>query len=75
MSITGIGSTSAYATVATGLQQSQARVNQDAQTVASQGPDVNALVDLNTNSQTFQALTKVEKALNQTSKRLLDITV
>lgn len=75
MSIGALTSTTnLYASVTAGLQQTQARVAQDAQTVASKGPDVGAIVDLNTNALAFKAQTKVASAVDQTTKRLLDIT-
>jgi hypothetical protein len=69
----GIGRIDASSAALAGLQRAQAGLSRDASTIASSGPDVDAMVDLNLQGLTFDASARVLRAADRTTGSLIDV--
>jgi len=69
----GIGRIDASSTALAGMQRAQAGLSRDASTIASSGPDVDAMVDLNLQALTFDSSARVLRAADRTSGSLIDV--
>jgi hypothetical protein len=64
---------SALAISANGMQAAVGRVDADAQALATRGPDVGSMVDLDVQSHTYGALARVIRATDQMTRSALDL--
>jgi hypothetical protein len=69
----GVGRIEASSAALAGMQRAQAGLSRDATTIASSGPDVDAMVDLNLQQLTFDASARVLRAANRTTGSLIDV--
>ena len=68
-----LGRIDASSAALAGLQRAQAGLSRDATTIASSGPDVDAMVDQNLQQLTFDASARVLRAADRTSGSLIDV--
>jgi hypothetical protein len=74
---TGIASrpspASALAVAVDGMQAAEGRVEADAQSIATRGPDVASMVDLVVQSHTYGALARVLRASDEMTRSAVDL--
>jgi hypothetical protein len=74
MAIAAIGPyPSALATAASGMQSAQARADSDASSIATNGPDVSSMVDLDVQKDTYSALASVIRTTDEMSASTIDL--
>jgi flagellar basal body rod protein FlgC len=64
---------SAFDVSARGMQAASGRVAADAQSIATRGPDVGAMVDLEVQTDTYGALARVVHASDELTRSALDL--
>ena len=69
----GIGRIDASSAALAGMQRAQAGLSRDATKIASSGPDVDAMVDLNLQQLTFDASARALRAADRTGGSLIDV--
>jgi hypothetical protein len=69
----GIGRIDASSAALAGMQRAQAGLSRDATTIASSGPDVDAMIDLNLQGLAFDASARALRAADRTSGSLIDV--
>jgi hypothetical protein len=69
----GIGRIDASSAALAGMQRAQAGLAQDATKIASSGPDVDAMIDLNLQGLTFDASARALRAADRTTGSLIDV--
>ena len=69
----GIGRIDASSAALAGMQRAQAGLARDATTIASSGPDVDAMIDLNLQGLTFDANAHALRAADHTTGSLIDV--
>ena len=74
MAITAIGAhPSALETAAGGMQSAEARADGDASSIATNGPDVSSIVDLDVQKDTYSALAIVIRTSDEMSATTVDL--
>jgi hypothetical protein len=68
-----IGRIDASSAALAGMQCAQAGLARDATKIASSGPDVDAMVDLNLQGLTFDASARALRAADRTTGALIDV--
>jgi hypothetical protein len=64
---------SAYGSVTTGMQTAEARAEGDASQIATSGPDVSSIVDLDVQKDTLKALAAVFRATDEMTATTVDL--
>jgi hypothetical protein len=64
---------SALAIASNGMQAASGRLAADARTIATQGPDVESIVDLDVQTATYAALAKVIRASDEMTRSSVDL--
>jgi hypothetical protein len=74
MAIAAIGPyPSALTTAASGMQSAEARADSDASSIATNGPDVSSMVDLDVQKDTYSALASVIRTTDEMSASTIDL--
>jgi hypothetical protein len=74
MAIGAIGaSSSALATAASGMQTAEARADSDASSIATNGPDVSSIVDLDVQKDTYSALASMIRTTDEMTANTIDL--
>jgi hypothetical protein len=74
MAIAAIGPyASALTTSASGMQAAEARADSDASSIATNGPDVSSIVDLDVQKDTYSALATVIRATDEMTATTVDL--
>ncbi|HEY1478492.1 MAG TPA: hypothetical protein VGF46_00595 [Gaiellales bacterium] len=63
----------AFATATSGMQSAQANVDRDASTIAANGPDIDSIVDLDVQKDTYSALATVIRATDEMTASAVDL--
>jgi hypothetical protein len=64
---------SALAVSASGMQTAAGRLDADSRTIASQGPDVGSMVDVDVQTATYAALATVIRATGEMTRSTIDL--
>jgi flagellar basal body rod protein FlgC len=64
---------SAFAISLSGMQTASGRLDADAQSIATNGPDVGSMVDLNVQTATYAALAEVIRARDEMTRSAVDL--
>jgi hypothetical protein len=64
---------SAFAISLAGMQSASGRMDEDADSIASNGPDVGSIVDLDVQTETYAALAAVIRASEEMTRSAVDL--
>jgi hypothetical protein len=69
----GLSPTPAFATASGGMQTAEGRADADAASIATAGPDVGSMVDLDVQSVTYGALADVVRTTDEMTRSAIDL--
>ncbi|MDX6570226.1 MAG: hypothetical protein QOH15_2804 [Gaiellales bacterium] len=73
VSPTGISPLTSEVAASSGMRAAEGRIDADAQSIATQGPDVGSMIDLNVQTVAFSALVQVIRASNEMTGSAIDL--
>ena len=69
----GLSPAPAFAAASSGMQTAEGRADADAQSIATAGPDVGSMVDLDVQSATYGALADVIRTTDEMTRSAIDL--